>query len=181
MTEEEYLALPETKPYLEFVDGEVIEKCMGDNYHSAIEFLLSGVFYEFWKRLKRGHFRTESRSRYARADGADHRVPDIAYYAAGKALHDPSGRGMAPPSLAIEIRSEGESAASQRQKCRWYLARGVAECWLIDPYKRTVEVFDADRDGVLLTPRTALRTAILPGFELPLEDLWAILEETQPD
>ncbi len=33
MTEAEYLALPETKPYLEFVDGEVLQKAMPDSTH----------------------------------------------------------------------------------------------------------------------------------------------------
>ena len=36
MTEEEYLALPEEKPYLEYVDGVVLQKPVPDDLHGRL-------------------------------------------------------------------------------------------------------------------------------------------------
>ena len=36
MTPEEYLALPEEKPYLEYIDGMVVQKPMPTNEHAKL-------------------------------------------------------------------------------------------------------------------------------------------------
>lgn len=178
MTEEEYLALPEDLPWVEYVDGIAEEKSVGDYEHGVVQAEL-GTMLGMYRRLHGGRVITEARARYRRADaGNDYRVPDIAYYPRGTVARPKGERVMQPPSLAIEIRSQDESLASQRAKCRWYLDRGVSECWLIDPYRRSFEVFDATRDGV--APATdSVTTSLLPGFELSLSELFSILDDEQ--
>lgn len=63
-----------------------------------------------------------------------------------------------------------------RRKCRAFQANGVECCWLIDPYGRYVELFDAEHDGVRLPGDAALETAGMPGFSVTQAELWAALD-----
>ena len=47
MTPEEYLALPEEKPYLEYVDGVVLQKPMPNEEHGRIAFRI-GFLIQTW-------------------------------------------------------------------------------------------------------------------------------------
>ncbi|MBA4180346.1 MAG: hypothetical protein C0506_07150 [Anaerolinea sp.] len=166
MTEEEYLALPDEKPGLEYIDGMVIQKPMGDEEHGV----LAGEFI-----IRLGAFRAQFGGRVgpeirARFPGANYRLPDVSYYARGK----PFGRQL-PPTLAVEIRSEGQTRSELRAKCRFFRANGVDECWLVDPRLRTVEQFSSEGEFILGADQTLVSTA-LPGFELALGELFAALE-----
>lgn len=80
------------------------------------------------------------------------------------------------PTVAVEVRSPDESMASQRAKCRLYRQSGVPVVWLVDPRTRTVEIFEDDRDGTVLRIGDTLTTPHLPGFSLPLAELFAVLD-----
>lgn len=178
VTEEAYLSFADRqKPYLELVDGTLVERCMGDKLHSRTRSRVS-FHLELYRRLyKGGSVHSEGRARFARGSQGDHRLPDVSYYEPGAPVDDPSGRGMAAPTVAIEIRSDSETMASQREKCRWYRQRGVPVCWLLDPYAATAEVFDAGHDGTPVTGAATLTTDRMPGFELPLADIFALDDE----
>jgi Uma2 family endonuclease len=84
---------------------------------------------------------------------------------------------MKPPTLGVEVRSEGQSLAFLREKCRYYRDHGVDTAWLIDPLGRRAELFEAGREGVELPGDGVLTSAAMPGFALPLADLWRVLEQ----
>ena len=83
---------------------------------------------------------------------------------------------MLPPTLAVEIRPEGQSREWLRSKCGYYRENGTEAAWLVDPEQRRVEVFDADCDGTILGKQDTLTSAALPGFDLLLRDLFAVLD-----
>ncbi|MGH2633517.1 MAG: Uma2 family endonuclease, partial [Tepidiformaceae bacterium] len=83
---------------------------------------------------------------------------------------------MLPPTLAVEVRSPDETMDAQRTKGRFYRAHGVDVAWLIDPESRTVELFDEAHDGQTLPSDSALESSYLPGFSLPLAELFAVLD-----
>jgi Uma2 family endonuclease len=168
MSEAEYLALPEEKPYLEYVDGLVLQKPMPDQFHRRLVWLFDFLFYEY-VRVHGGDGGPEGRVRFPDLSG--YRLPDTAYWAPGR----PSGKDSVP-SLAVEVRSEGQSMADLRRKCRAFRANGVDCCWLIDPYRRTVEVFEGGRDGERLAADLPLETAVMPGFSVTQAELWAAME-----
>jgi Uma2 family endonuclease len=62
-----------------------------------------------------------------------------------------------------------------REKCRAFRRNGVTVCWLFDPEKRTLEIFESGADGVHFEGDT-LTSSALPGFELNLPVLWATLD-----
>ncbi len=165
--------MPEEAPYLEYVDGEVIEKAMPNRDHMLIVEELA-LRVGAYRRQRGGLSGPEGRVQFDLARRPAFRLPDYAYWSADKPQGGP--RVMLPPTLAIEVRSPEESPAAQREKCRFYRAHGVEASWLVDPQARTVEVFEGADDGRLLADAEILRSEHLPGFELPLNELFGVLD-----
>ena len=167
MTPEEYLALPEEKPYLEYVDGVVLQKPMPNEEHSQLA-LEVGYHIRLWLRGRKGRAGVEARAKLG--DLPNYRLPDVSFWKGDV----PSG-DQAPPTLAVEIRSPGQTVAELRRKCEFLRRSGVETCWLVDPVTRTAEVFEGRKKTG--TPVTILAAQSLPGFELALSDLFAILDD----
>ncbi len=168
MREDEYLALPEEKPYLEYIDGMVLQKPMPNEHHGLLaeELIIEIGLY---RRRHGGSSGPERRVRLP--DGSGYRLPDAAYWAPNRATGDDS-----VPSLAVEVRSPGQTPAELRRKCRSFRANGVDVCWLVDPASLTVEVFEGELDGAPLSADATLQTPVMPGFSLSLTELFAVLD-----
>ncbi len=82
------------------------------------------------------------------------------------------------PDLAAEILSGSNTKAEMQRKVQEYFTAGVRLVWLVDPETRTVAVYTApDQPPNLLTDRQTLDGgAVLPGFTLPLSDLFGELD-----
>jgi len=168
MTPEQFLALPEEKPYLEYVHGMVLQKPMPNLRHGqlAAAFALELGLYV---RQHRGHVGVEATT--AVGPLPNYRLPDVTFWAPGR----PSGDNSLP-TLAVEVRSPSQTMAELREKCRYFRANGVDACWLIDPDARSAEIFEGDDDGKLIGPDGTLTAASLPGFALTLEVLFAVID-----
>ncbi len=172
VSEEEYLAtMTDEKPSLEFVNGEVFQKPMTKRNHNEAAMALYDALRDFKKR-RGGYVTWEATTNLSRDEDLRYRVPDLSYWAPGRPVSEPN-EVFSPPTLAVEIRSEGQSMSSLREKCREYRSRGIDVCWVIDPTRRTVEVFEEGREGVELSEDGVLNTDLIPGFSLPISDLWS--------
>lgn len=112
---------------------------------------------------------------YTRSDNRTVRAPDIAF-----ALHEALGesqKGFAVdvPTLVVEVISPHDQAADIERKTAEWLNFGVAVVWNIYPDSHAVHCFyqggRAERlsgDDVLTAPD------ILPGFSVPLPELFAL-------
>ncbi len=87
-------------------------------------------------------------------------------------------RGRRPASFAVEVVSEGPEARERDYvtKRDEYLAYGLREYWIVDPGPRQVTVLarvgDAWSESVVRGDGAAA-SVVLPGFVVPLADLWA--------
>jgi Uma2 family endonuclease len=169
LTEEQYLALPEEKPYLELVDGTVVQKAVPNRDHWRLVNELLRVLM-LYVSAQGGECGPEPR---VRLRSGRYRVADAAYWAPGRATVDDS-----IPTLTIEVRSPGEPLDKQREKCRQYREAGVDVAILVDPGSRSVELFDATHDSEVATPTAGavVETVALPGFQLSLADLFGVLD-----
>jgi Uma2 family endonuclease len=80
------------------------------------------------------------------------------------------------PNLAVEVLSEGNTRAESKRKLKEYFLAGVELAWIVDPYKRTVVVHTAPDQATTLTEKESLDGgSVLPGFTLPVKDLFARL------
>lgn len=167
MTPEQYLKLPDEKPYLEYVDGMVVQKPMPTKPHSKrgarLAFLIT-----LWIEEHGGEVGVEARNKAGELP--NYRLPDVSFWKPGY-----DGGDDDPPSVAIEIRSPDQSLAELRTKCRFFRANGVEACWIFDPKSRTAEVFEGGRDGELVDADGTLSAVCMPGFELKLVELFRVL------
>ena len=167
---EEFRALPERKPYLEYWNGAIVQKMAPQKNHSWLQDEL-GAQLRAYRRVHGGHSAPEPSIEFANPDDRRELIPDLAYRAPGKPVGGPV---MLSPTLVVEIRPEGQSRAWLRSKCGYYRENGTDAAWLVDPETRTVEVFE--RDGTVLGEQDTLTSAALPGFDLLLRDLFAVLD-----
>jgi hypothetical protein len=80
------------------------------------------------------------------------------------------------PDLAVEVLSPSNTEAEMARKRQEYFAAGVRLVWMVDPDARTVTVYTApDQSTVLGEVDTLSGDPVLPGFTLPLRDLFAEL------
>ncbi|MFI5338041.1 MAG: Uma2 family endonuclease, partial [Opitutales bacterium] len=109
------------------------------------------------------------------------RIPDVAYFSWDRM----PGRRRPPepiptlaPDLAVEILSQGNTAAEMLRKRHDYFTAGVLLVWEVDPKTRTVRVYTAPEpaSAVLTAADTLDGGTVLSGFVLPLSDLFAELD-----
>jgi Uma2 family endonuclease len=71
-------------------------------------------------------------------------------------------------------RLQSNTKAEMSRKLREYFEAGVHLVWLVDPRKRTVRVHTAVDHAVLFSEGQSIDGgAVLPGFVLPLNELFA--------
>ncbi len=95
--------------------------------------------------------------------------PDVVVLA-GPADDDSPYVGV--PLLAIEVLSPSTQRRDRDIKAGRLLEIGVAEVWLVDPAKRTIEVRTAG-DRLLARAGDEAASQVLPGFTLTVDDLFS--------
>jgi Uma2 family endonuclease len=160
----------------ELVDGVLVEKIMGfeESYLAAVLIQVVGIYV-------------------AKADlgivvGADGtvqlmpqlvRIPDVSFISwrrlpSRKIPVEPIPNLV--PNLAVEVLSKGNTKREMDRKLKDYFLAGVELVWFVDPAKRTVKVYTAPDQFTLLTEDQTLDGGqVLPGFRLPLKELFAKL------
>jgi Uma2 family endonuclease len=81
------------------------------------------------------------------------------------------------PNLAVEVLSRSNTSGEMAVKRQDYFAAGVELVWEVDPNARTVAVYISPSDCTTLRVGDQLDGgSVLPGFTLPLADLFAELD-----
>jgi Uma2 family endonuclease len=78
------------------------------------------------------------------------------------------------PELAVEVLSPSNTTSEMLRKRKEFFLAGTQLFWIVDPNKRTVQVYTAPEDSTTLTEADTLTGGdVLPGFTLKLVDLFA--------
>lgn len=173
MTLEEFLALPPTKPTLEYIDGEVVEKTMGTKGHGWVQSLLVLAFALYLRTHPIGLAFPEWRCVLGPAGEEESRVPDFAFITNDHAGNDPlDAPHFGPPDLAVEILSPDDRPGAVLDKVTYYLTNGVRLVWVIDPIRRRVTVFAPDTTPRSLTDADTLDGGdVLPDFAVAVAEI----------
>lgn len=101
------------------------------------------------------------------------RAPDAGFVAAER-LPDGLPQGYIPfaPDLAVEIVSPSDTADEVHQKVQHFLRAGTRLLWVVYPRTRTVDVHTPQGAHTLTLTDTLDGGDVLPGFTLPLRDLF---------
>lgn len=159
MDVEEYLRTSFDGPDCEYVDGEIVERNMGEIPHADVQGNLYRLLWRLRKTLGiRVLLETRIRTRERRF-----RIPDIAVW---RDDHIGARIPTVPPFLAIEILSPEDRMVRMAPKIQEYFAYGVEWVWVIDPGERAALVYSRRHpEG---QAATMLRTEN-PAIEIPLE------------
>ena len=84
-----------------------------------------------------------------------------------------------PPLLAVEVLSPSNTHRDIEQRLADYRSIGVPECWLSSFPSRSVEVLRLTADAAITVANygmgDTLGSEVLPGFELPIADIFGPL------
>jgi Uma2 family endonuclease len=158
----------------ELIDGVLVEKTMGW-YESRLAVLIAHFLETFLE--------TNDLGIVLGADGAlrilpgQVRIPDVCFISWE---HFPARELPAEPvpnlypDLAVEVLSEGNTPREMHRKLQDYFAAGTRLVWLIDPVTETAQAYTSvDRFDLVAKDQTLDGGDLLPGFKLPLEQLFA--------
>ena len=159
---EEYLRT-NYDPDREYVDGEVVERNLGEKTHSRIPRKLLVYFEVHAKDLGIESF-PEQR---VQVSPTRFRVPDVTVV---KLSQEQGEIFTNPPHLCIEILSRDDTMDYMQQKVEDYLAFGVPYVWIISPRHRkgyvvTAECMFEAKSGVLETKDPAISMPLTALFE----------------
>jgi Uma2 family endonuclease len=164
---EEYLRTT-YHPDMEYVDGELVERNVGEHKHSRLQYLLAAHFSSLeGSRKLRGL--TEQRLRVL-GTKSRYRIPDICVMALPYRSEPVL---TTPPHLIVAIRSPEDETADILAKVVDYLRFGVAHIWIADPYKHTVQ--EADADGIRYCTDLVVETDLVGRVNF--EHLFANVDE----
>jgi Uma2 family endonuclease len=161
----------------ELIEGVLLEKVMGYNESGLAGFIL-GLLNIFVIPRNLGLV--------TGADGTVElmpdlvRIPDVAFMNWNRIPGRRRPNVPVPrlvPNLAVEVRSRSNTPGEMAAKRQDYFTAGVELVWEVDPEKRTVAVYTSLTTFTTLTINDTLDGGtVLPGFTLPLAQLFAELD-----
>ena len=173
---EEFLAMEETKPYLELINGEVVQKAMPGPKHSATVLYLGTELTLFVRRKPVARVDTELRHRSLDQDWVF--LPDICVTLRDLWPKGVSGPVEVMPDLAIEVLSPDDRAGRVAERVDFYLRAGTALIWVIDPELEHVTVYRPGAAPEFHRNNGTLDAApILPGFTVDLAELFRVVRD----
>lgn len=179
ITLKEFLALPETKPALEYIDGKIIQKPMPKGKHSVIQGELIIALNSVLKPEKIARAFPELRCTF----GGRSTVPDVTVFIWDRIPRDENGEiadmFQAAPDWTIEILSPAQSQTRVTKNILHCLDHGTKLGWLIDPQEQLVLVYFQGRQPAFFETKTDVLPVpdFAKAFELTLGELFDWLME----
>jgi Uma2 family endonuclease len=177
LTLEEFLRLPEQKPYLEYIDGRIEAKVSPQKKHGLLALRLLQHINQFAEPNGHGLAFPELRCTFAGRSI----VPDVAFLLKVHIDLDERGEPVdetrRPPDIHIEIISPDRAIQRSHRKLLHSTSNGCPLGWLIHPYQRTIDVYRPGQPPERLAPDGVLEGGpVLPGLRLPVADVFGWLK-----
>lgn len=157
---EEYLTTV-YRPDCDYVDGEVLERNLGEREHGFIQVAMGSYFFarrKAWKIEVYPEQRVQVRpNRF--------RIPDLCVVLGGTK----EKIFTVPPFLCVEILSPEDHMSRMQDRIDDYFQMGVPNVWIVDPARRCA--YYAMANGDLHRAPDVLRTSD-PALEVPLAEIF---------
>ena len=115
---------------------------------------------------------------YIRSEGSTYLEPDMMYVSTELRQKMETKRTSA--DIVFEFLSRSTKVYDRTTKADTYLALGVRELWLVDPWNAIIEVRHASKIGEILVWKVlsyshgqSAKSRVLEGFEVPVTDFFA--------
>jgi Uma2 family endonuclease len=147
---EEYLRTT-YEPDMEYVDGRLVERHVGEYFHSRMQALIT---HALGGRERVRRFRVFTAQRIRISAAPRYRIPDICV----KALPHTVTSILEQPDLAIEVLSPHDLAGDMIEKFADYQQAGIPNIWIVDPYGK--KVFELGSSGIQRVSVPILHTGL---------------------
>ena len=175
LTYEDYCAAPADNRY-ELLDGDLMMVPAPNIKHQRVQLHLATRLDLFIEERALGTLLTAPSD--VMLSETDVVQPDLLFVSRQREhlLRD-GQKVQGAPDLVIEILSPSTADRDRGKKLALYGRHGVTEYWLVDPIAETVQIHRLQGE-VLVPTRTfgreeTLRSPLLPGLELHLEDIFS--------
>lgn len=172
----QFLAMEETKPYLELIDGEVVPKAMPTDVHGFLVAKLISRLDRYLEESPEGRVGTEVRH-LARGEERVY-LPDVSVYL-GRRPFVARGVVEVPPDFAIEVLSPDDQAGRVLERAAFYMRTGTSLLWIVDADLETVTVYTPGASPkAVRSPAILDAQPLLRAFTLDLGTLFAAVKDS---
>ncbi len=160
--------------WLELFQGVIHEVIMPKPLHGIISALIASFIQMYLNQNPIGRVMGDGVLFYL--PNGDVFIPDAAYVSFARQPTIPERYDLAP-DLAVEVLSPSNSSVEIEEKVASYLAAGSQMVWVVNPVKQTVNVWRPGEGRELRVEKLTLDDtldggAVLPGFSLPVRDIF---------
>ncbi len=179
MTLEEFLAIPEEPPYLEFADGEVLPRNSGGFAHGAMVAELGALVGNYLRQSGEGHAGISVTHATFTETGQRVFLPDITVFPAGlRRWISRTGLVRQHPVFAIEVLSPEDRPGRVADRVQFYLRNGTQLLWLVDPEDETITAFRPNAEAITAAAGDIIDAApVLSAFTLDVAGLFAAVRD----
>ena len=173
MTAEELLLMPKIDGRrFELIRGVLIEKMPTGDPHGEAVNLTSYALTHYARSNRYGVVRSGEPGYWLERGPDTVRAPDVAWFAPGRLTRGVWGFPEMAPDLAIEVKSPSNSWPEIASKAQMWLCYGSQQVWVGDPETITVRIYRPNAAPVILGADDILDGDLLPGFSVPVRDLF---------
>ena len=171
-TLEDYERLPEGSPY-QLIGGELVMSPAPAPEHQEVSLNLSYKLYDTIKKTKKGKVYYAPIDVYIDEENAYQ--PDIVVVLEGSKARITQKGIEGAPDLVVEILSPSTAYYDLTEKKEVYERSGVKEYWIVDPKRKTFEIYANTQEGFKLISQARgkgkVRSELL-GIDLDLAEVF---------
>ncbi len=180
-TLEEFWALPEPedRAYYELIGGYLFMVPPPNPPHGSVASRMNRSLMAFLLSNNiEGDVYFPHEAVWLRAEGSTYLEPDMMYVS--KELGQKMGDKRKSADIVFEFLSRSTKIYDQTIKADTYLALGVRELWLVDPWNAIIEVRYASKKGEIRVWKSikyshghVAKSRVLEGYEVSVDELFA--------
>ncbi len=159
---------------MELVDGNIIVMGLSDYVSQEIIATFARLLGNWVVPRRLGRVTGSSAGFRLPNATKDLRGPDVSFVSAERMRRSPRDFADLVPDLMVEVKSKTDRIKPLEEKILQFLELGARVGILIDPDKQTVTIYLGDhRQPVVLGNGDIITvTELLPGWEVPVSELW---------
>lgn len=176
MTADKLARLPDDGNRYELVEGRLLQMPPASFLSSVVAATILRIVSNFVVQHRLGVCAGADGGVRLRSEPDTVRAPDVSFVRAERIPAGGLVAGYWPgaPDLAVEVLSPSDRYPEVQRKVQEYLDAGTRLVWVVDPESRTATAFHPDGRSSFLSEDDALDGEdVLPGFRLPLSEVWA--------
>jgi Uma2 family endonuclease len=176
LTAEEFEQLLDNGKRYELIDGELREMAPTVNWHGEVEINLGTLLNVHVRAHGHGRVSCGEVLYIVRRNPDRVRPADIAFIRQERVPSLEARQHIMEviPDLVVEILSKSDTIEEISDKIDDWLGAGVRMLWIVDPFRRTVTIYQPGCDPMLLGAHGVLEgDPVIPGFRCPVTEIFA--------